>query len=528
MSIQSRATSVQASSLIGRRQFLMSSVGAGFASASFLALPQSARAGTPRAGGRLRLAATEGGVTDVLDPAIITGYFCFLLNWAIRNNLVEVDADGIAQPELAESWDASADATIWKFKLRNGVQFHNGKSLTADDVLWSINHHRGADSHSAAKGLVDQIADLKADGTDAVVFTLKSGNLDFPYILSDQHFPIAPNGTTELEWNKGIGTGGYVLKSWQPGNLASLVRNPNYWKAGKAHFDAVDILNVADVSARTSALLSDAADIIGNPDLKTINHVKSSPSMQVLDIASNGHASIPMFVDVSPFNNIDVRLALKYGIDREAFVKKILYGHGTLGNDQPINETYRYYAKDLPQRVYDPDKAKFHLKKAGLGSLRVNLSAADAAFGGALDAAVLYSAQAAKSGVDIHVVREPDDAYWANVWMKKAFCMSFWNGRSTPDWMFSIGYARGGPWNETHWDNDRFNKLLIGARIERDEQKRADMYREMQSLVRDDGGAVIPAFENYVMAATAKLQHGKVANNWNFDGFRLIERWWFA
>src|SRR5690606_32053323 len=127
-------------------------------------------------------------------------------------------------------------------------------------------------------------------------------------------------------------------------------------------------------------------------------------------------------------------------VDREQWISSLLRGHGSVGNDQPIPQGQRYYNEDLPQRSYDPDKAKFHLKAAGYDRLELNLSAADAAFAGAVDAAVLFRESAAAAGFDINVVREPNDGYWSNVWAKKPFCMCYWTGRPTPDAIFSMIY----------------------------------------------------------------------------------------
>jgi peptide/nickel transport system substrate-binding protein len=230
-----------------------------------------------------------------------------------------------------------------------------------------------------------------------------------------------------------------------------------------------------------------------------------------------------------PFDDNNVRLALKYGINREEMVEKILFGYGEVGNDHPIGSGQRYYNKDLAQREYDPDKAKFHLKKAGLDSLAVDLSAADAAFGGAVDAAVLYQNSAKKAGINLTVKREPNDGYWADVWMKKPFCAVYWSGRPVEDQMFSTAYASGAAWNDTFWENARFNELLVAARAELDDEKRRAMYYEMQEILHNDGGTVIPMFASYVFATNDKLDFGgEFASNWSSDGERWMERWSFA
>ena len=126
-------------------------------------------------------------------------------------------------------------------------------------------------------------------------------------------------------------------------------------------------------------------------------------------------------------------------------------------------------------------------------------------------------------------MREPNDGYWSNVWMKKPWSAVYWGGRPTEDWMFTTAYASGAAWNDTFWENERFNMLLKQARAELDEAKRRAMYEEMQGIVSNDGGVVIPMFASYVMAHSDKVMHPEqVGANWTLDGFRAVERWWFA
>jgi peptide/nickel transport system substrate-binding protein len=222
-----------------------------------------------------------------------------------------------------------------------------------------------------------------------------------------------------------------------------------------------------------------------------------------------------------------VRLALKYGVDREKMLKTILRGYGSVGNDHPISTANRYHASELPQRQFDPDKAKFHLKKAGITDASFDFLTAEAAFVGAIDAGVIYKETAAKAGININVVREPNDGYWSNVWMKKPWCAVFWGGRPTEDMMFSTAYAADAAWNDTSWQHKRFNELLVAARAELDDPKRRTMYVEMQSIVRDEGGVVVPMFAADLSATSDKIAHGPVAANWEMDGLRAPERWWF-
>lgn len=514
---------------ITRRDFIARLSALGLATVlSPALLPLPVHAAKPRKGGRLRLGMAGGSTTDSLDPATMTDAMMMNFNWQLRNCLVEVDFEGNLVPELAQSWESAPDAAQWVFKLRKNVEFHNGKTLEAEDVVYSINHHRGKDSKSAAKGIVDPIKDIKADGKHAVIFTLNGGNADFPYIMSDYHLTIVPAGTKGNDWEKGIGTGGYIYESCEYGYRTFAKRNPNYWKEGRAHFDEVEIIGIADVTARVTALNTDQIDAMNRFELKLIHLLKRAPGIQIINVTGTRHYSVPMLTDRKPYNNNDVRLALKYAVDREHMLKTILRGFGTVGNDHPIAPNQKYYAAELPQRQYDPDKAKFHLKKAGMLDYHFKIHAADAAFVGAVDAAVLYKEHAAKAGIKLDVVREPADGYWSNVWMKKPWSMCYWSGRATADWMFSTAYAADAAWNDTFWKHERFNKLLKEARAELNEIKRREMYVECQRIVRDEGGVVIPLFGNWIEATNRRIRFENPAGNWEMDGQRCTERWWFV
>jgi len=513
---------------ISRREFITRVSALGLAAAispAFLTTP--VHAASPKKGGRLRLACTGGSTTDSLDPGKLTSQYNQVLNFQLRNCLVEIDQNSNAIPELAESWEPSSDAVKWVFNIRQGVEFHNGKTLDANDVVYTMNYHRDEKSKSGAKGLLDPVADIRADGKHAVVFTLKSGNADFPAILADYHLTIFPDGTKGLEFEKGIGTGGYILKSWEPGVNSLTVKNPNYWKSGRAHFDEIEMLSIVDTNARTNAMRSGQIDVMDRPDLKTIHLFKKLQSIQVINKTSGSHSTIPMLFNKPPYDINDVRLGLKYALDREEQVKKVLMGYGSVGNDHPIGSSVKYHAAELPQRAYDPDKAKFHMKKAGMLDHTFKLHTADSAFGGAVDSALLYQQSAAKAGIKIQVVKEPSDGYWSNVWMKKPWCMSYWSARPTADLMFTTCYAADANWNETFWKNERFNKLLVEARAELDEKKRAEMYYETQKIVSDQGATVVPMFSDIVVVASTKIGYDNFGAGLDLDDARGPERWWF-
>ena len=511
---------------ISRRDFLGRAAALGV-SATAAATAWGTAHAAPKRGGHF-IQALRGGSTDnSLDGTTLLDTHAISTSWQVRSNLTEILPNGDVVGELAESWETSAGASQWRFKLRKGVEFHNGKSLEANDVIWSINQHRGEDSKSGASGVVAAIAELEADGRDTVVFTLNEGNADFPVMMADYHLVIAIDGTTGPGWDEGIGTGPFVLEAWEPGVRSAARRNPNYFKDGP-WFDSVESINVPDQSARVNALRAGEVHVVEEPDLKTLHLLEKTPGVKVLEAGGTRQYTIPMRTDMAPFDNNDVRLALKHAVDREALLNTVLRGHGYIGNDHPIGKSQRYFDPSIPQREYDPDRAKFHLKKAGLDSLSVDLYTADI-YTGANDAAVLYKEHAAAAGIDINVIVAPTDGYWSDVWLNKPFSMCYWSGRPTSDWMFSIEYYSEAAWNDAFWKHEHFDKLLLEARAELDTAKRAALYSEMQNIVRDEGGVLIPVFANWVQALSDKIgTPGQIAGNWTLDGMKNIERWWFA
>ncbi len=513
-----------------RRAFLKSTAALGAAGVigSTMGLP-SAHAATPKRGGLLRQALRGGSTNDTLNGALLQAAHPINVSWQVRNNLTEIDADGNVVGELAESWEASDAGKVWVFTLRKGVEFHNGKTLEAADVIHSLNVHRGEDSESAVSGIMKPITDIRADGKDKVIVELENPNADFAYLMSDYHVVIAPEGTTGEQWDEGIGTGPFILEAWEPGVRAFTNRNPNYFKEGKPYFDAVETLHVADVAARTSALQTGEVDVIEDPDLKTLHLLQRLPGINVIEVGGTRHFPYPMLKTVAPFDNIDVQMALKLSINREEWVEKILKGHGYVGNDHPVGRNQLFFAEGLEQRVYDPDKARHHLKKAGYeDNLNVELVAADV-YSGGVDGALLYQASAKAAGINIDVKRLPKDGYWSEVPLQVPWHVSSLAGRATVDWVMSVSYAANAPWNDTTWANERFNKLLVEARGEFDETKRAEMYFEMQQLVRDDCPTVIPAFANFIACTTDKIgTPDKIASNSQMDGLKNTERWWLA
>lgn len=514
---------------ISRRQFMQGAAALGAVSLAPGALGSKAFASGPQSGGRARIGLGHGSSTDSLDPATFENDFTIDMCYAHHNHLVEVDHNSQLVPELAESWDTD-DARTWVIRLRRGVEFHNGQEMKADDVIASFRHHMGEDAVSAARSLLEPVTDIRKEDDYTVVFELEAPNADFMFISSDYHIVIKPamaNG--RINPTDGIGAGPFRVESFNPGEDARLTRFENYWKDGKPYFDELEMLVIHDQAARTSALMTGELDIIDNVDLATADRLDQLAGVRVEPVRGFGHYTYTMRTDTPPFDNNHVRMALKLAIDRQQLLDTVLRGYGRVGNDHPIAPQNRYFAADLPQREYDPERARWHLRQAGMENLSVRLHAADAAFVGSVEGATLFRETAREAGIDLQVVRAPDDGYWSEVWMNEPFSAVYWGGRVTEDWMFSTSYISGADWNDTFWEHDEFDRLVREARAELDDDRRAEMYAEAQRLVRDEGGNLIPLFYDFVHGLRHNVQHsGEVSGMWVLDGHKWSERWWFG
>ncbi|GMG84408.1 ABC transporter substrate-binding protein [Paralimibaculum aggregatum] len=513
---------------LSRREFMHYAVAAGLTASAATGMWSGVARAEPKRGGVFRWGIHDGNTSDTHDPGTYVTRQMIYLAHQIRSYLTMINPDNSLGPDLATEWSANPDATVWTFKLNERAVFHSGRKVTSADVIASLNHHRGDDSTSAAKALLTDVVDLQADGDHAVVITMARGNADLPWLMTDYHLAICPamdNG--KIDWKSADGCGPYKIEQGEIGLRWYLSRHDG-WHGEGAYFDNVEMLILNDPNARQTALVTGDVDCVSLVELKTLALLKRSRDIEIDNVASGGAITMPMHCNVAPFDNVDVRNALKLCIDRQEIIDKIAFGAATMGNDFHLAPVQPYWPEDIPQRAYDPDQAKSLLKKAGMEGLSVSISTADSLFSGAVDMCVLYAEQAKKAGININVVREPNDGYYSDVWLKKPFCAVSWGSRPTPDVMFTLAYKSDAAWNESYWQNERFNELLLQAKAELDQERRADMYREMCLLMRDDGGTIIPFFNNFVYGRRSNVKHsGSLAASWECDGARAPSRWWF-
>ncbi|HEX2541271.1 MAG TPA: ABC transporter substrate-binding protein [Caldimonas sp.] len=465
-------------------------------------LASTAHAQTPRKGGRITVATNASGVNDTLDPARQSNQTDYCRGFMFYNGLTALDGSLTPRPSLAEEF-TTQDARTWVFKLRKGVAFHDGKPLTPADVVFSIMRHKDAATASRAKVLADQIESVTASGPNEVTFRLSSPNADLPVILGTYHFHIVKAGTTDF--TAGIGTGPYKVKEFKPGVRSIAVRNENYWKPNRPYLDEIELVGITDESARVNALLAGQLDLIQAVSPRSVERVTASGKHAVYETKSVSYTNLILRRDSSPGNNPDFVLAMKHLFNREQLLKSIQLGRGVVANDQPIATSNRFYFKGLPQRPYDPEKAKWHLQKANLGSTPVPVVVSPAATN-SVEMALVMQHAARQIGLNLDVKRMPADGYWSTHWMKHPVGFGNINARPSADLALTLFFKSDAPWNEAAWKNEKFDQLLVAARGEVDPARRAQMYADMQVLIHNEGGIGIPMFISSLDGHNSKLK----------------------
>jgi peptide/nickel transport system substrate-binding protein len=485
-----------------------------------------AQAATPKKGGTLRIGMEGGSASDSLDPRTYADSIMIGASLAIMNGLVEFDQDGNPTGELLESWDVQPGAQDWVFNVRQGIKFSNGKTLDADDIIYSINLHRGA-TKSPAKGILEPIVEMKALSPKQVSFTLSSGNADFPAILGDYHLVVVPKDHTD--WDNPIGTGAFTLESFEPGVRIALKNRGDFWKPGRGNFDKVEIRYIQDPAARTAALQSGEVDAVNRLDARTVDLLMKDPNLAIVRTKGTGNRfCFVSRVTSDPFKNKDLRLALKWGIDREKIIKQVYAGYAIPGNDHTLDPLNPYYNTTMPQRSYDPDKAAFHFKKAGISNTAIELKTSEGAWGSAVDCAQIYQESLKKAGIDLTVTKVSGDGYWDNVWLKVPFCAVYWGRRLTADQTFTQEFGGKSDWNDSDWRIPEFDDLLTQARVELDEDKRKQLYGKCQEMIAEDGGMICFAITDYLDGYSPKVQGVQPHPRYDLADQRLAEKGWFA
>ncbi len=450
---------------------------------------QTAMAQTPKKGGSVRMASNLHGPDDQLDPPLFTSTIDYTRGRATYNSMIQHSNDLVPQPELAETFEPNADATEWTFKIRQGVEFHDGTPLTADDIIYSMNRHLGEESTSVIKSVLASVQEWKKMGSHEVKAIMNTPNSDLPTLLGLFQTKIVKNETT----GDGIGTGPFTLETFEPGVKSVHKRNENYWREG-AHLDAVEITAITDPVARVNALLAGDVQLATSIDPKAFRQVEEASGVTLLSTPAALQLGICCLKNAEPGSNDDFVKGMQYIQDRERIVKRVLKNKGSIGNDTPIMSAHGPdFCHELPQRPFDPDQAKFHFEKSGYSSAELYVAPVTP---GIEDVCLLAQANCAKIGFDLQLKKVPTDGYWGAIWMNEPLNVVTWNMRPTANSQMAIQFGPGAAWNDTYWNNERMGELLSASLAETDPDKRHTMYCEMQTLIHEGSGMVIPAFSN--------------------------------
>ncbi|MFT4248704.1 MAG: ABC transporter substrate-binding protein [Pseudomonas sp.] len=502
---------------------LLAGLGMGAAlSGGVLALAESAHAATPRRGGRLRVASATASIADTLDPAKQSNQTDYVRGCMLYNGLTALDGRLEPQPALAERFD-SDDALTWVFKLRHGVLFHDGRPLRPQDVVYSLLRHKDPATVSKASLLAEQIESVRASAADEVTVRLHRPNADLPVLLGTFHFHIVPDGTTDF--SGGIGTGPYRLKEFKRGLRSIVVRNENYWKPGRPYLDEIEFSGLGDESARVNALLSGDLDLVASIDPRSAARVRATPGYRMFVTPSGQYTNLAMRADMAPGNRRDFVLALKYLFDRPQMREAIALGQAVIGNDHPIDPNNRFWNAELPQRRYDPDRARYHFQRSGVGGAPIPVVASPVATY-SVEMALTLQQAARRIGMNLEVRRMPSDGYWSNHWGKSAVGFGNVNQRPNADSVLTQFFKSDAPWNDAHWKNAQFDQLLLAARSELDFARRKQMYADMQALIQAQGGVAIPLFLSSLDAHTSRLKGLSPIPLGGLMGYAFAEHVW--
>lgn len=511
---------------LSRRDLIASMGGSLLATSAGVLLPESAFAATrpqPRQGGRIRAASMSLSTADTLDPAKGALSSDYIRHFMLYNCLTELDRAMRPVPSLAERIE-SADQILWQVRLRDGVTFHNGKSLTSADVVYSLLRHKEPATTSKLAAIAEQFAAIRATGPLDLTIQLDGPNADLPTILAQSHFAIIPDG--EKRFTSGNGTGPYRLAAFTPSVRTLGRRNRNYWKPGKPYLDEIELIGIPDEVSRVNALLSGDIHMALAVNPRSTRRVNASPRHLVRETPSALYTNIIMRDSLGPTANPHFVAGMKYLMDRPLIKRALFRNYATIANDQPIPPFHPYYRRDLPQTALDLDKARWHFRKAGMGISRLPVYASPAAEG-SVDMASILQEYGARAGLNLSVNRVPADGYWSTHWYKHPLSFGNTNPRPTADLVFSLFYKSDAVWNESGWKNDRFDRLLLEARAEANEARRKQLYGEMQGLVHRYCGSGIPVFISLLDGYDRRLKGWYPVPLGGFMGYAFAEHLWW-
>jgi peptide/nickel transport system substrate-binding protein len=468
---------------INRREFLRYATVAGMSipMAGVILGTPAAEAATkkPAAGKRrplLKLSTLAPG--SKLDPVIVNNGGALLLLGFAGEYLCWDNNQGVLEPRVAESWKANADSTVWTFKIRKGITFHNGKKLTADDVVATFDRLADPANKSNAlsvfKGILSKGGTTKVDEY-TVQFKLEQPVGAWPYqVSSDNYNAIILPKDYAGDWEKTfIGSGPWIMEKYVVDQGVTFKRNPNYYdKTRQPNFDRLQVTQYKDSAARLAALQSGQNDWDAFADANTATTLANDPNFVVGQSPTAGHLQIHLRTDKGPFaGDKRLRQALLLSLDRPGIIAGVVNGYGALGNDSPMAPAYATTDKTVAQRKKDLDKAKALMAAAGKDKgFDVTLSTWGRADIKLLAQVIKQSAKDIGVNVTIDIADDDGSAYYDDKrspsWLNSDFGITEYGHRGVPNVYLNSALITNGVWNAAHWSNADFDaaaKTYIGS-----------------------------------------------------------------
>jgi peptide/nickel transport system substrate-binding protein len=454
----------------------------------------------PRRGGTLRAGLTGGGSSDTVDAIAPINNVDFARVLQLNEPLISFDVDCVPRYCLAEEMTPNRDATEWTIRLRPGVTFHNGKDLTADDVIYTIQQIL---TPSVAADGITALASIDAAGLRKLDKLTLRVPCKTPFstlyaTLPAWYFQVIPVG---YDPKRPVGTGPFKFESFSPGVQSVFTRYNDYWQDGKPYVDALVITDYSDETSQVNALLSGQEHVIDLLSASSID-VATSGGQSVLISHGGGWTPFTMRVDQPPFNDVRVRQAFRLIVDRPQMLNIVFGGHGTIGNDvfsiwDPV------YDRALPQRVQDIAQAKYLLKKAGHEGLHVELVTGDLAQG-VLSAAQVFAQQARAAGVTVSIRTVSAAEFYGPDYLTWVFGQDFWYYNP---YFFQVATATlsTANYNECHFSNQQYDRLYSQALATTTLPGQKAIAAEMQKIDYDEGGYIIPYFPAVIDGYSKKV-----------------------
>ena len=419
------------------------------------------------------------------------------------------------KPALATSWTPNSTADVWTFKIRQGVKFHNGSPLTADDVVYSyktIGLGSTANALSAFKGVLTPAGVQKVDSS-TVAFHLTAPNGNFPYLTSSDNYNmiIIPNGYDPGKWQSSfVGTGPFVLKSYTPTVGASFTRNEQYWGT-KALPAETQFTFYKNQTPAIPALTSGSIDVLGQFSV-TGGEQLLTGGFTVTKLKSSAHRELSMRNDQAPFTDPRVRQAIALTLARPDIIKALFKGYADLGNDSPFAPVFPSTDTSIAQRAQDIAKAKSLLSAAGHpNGFTTSLITEDFLEIPQFAQIVVQSAKAI--GVTINLKVESSAAYYGKAtfgnsdWLDATMSLVDYGHRSVPNVFLTAPLQGSGTWNAAHFKNSQYDKLSAQYIGTSDPTTQRSIAGQMQTLLLNETPIIYAYFYNY-LSAWANTVHG--------------------